>query len=302
MSCNLDLNKPGGIKVPLLITIWFWIIKVLCTTVGESAADWLNQDIGIGLGGTTGIMAAGLVLTLIGQFSVQNYIAWLYWLNVMLVSVVGTLVTDLLVDEVGVKLWVCIIIFSVLMLGTFFAWYKSEKTLSIHSINTTKRELFYWLAILFTFALGTAVGDEIAEGLGLGYWQALLVFAAAVASVAALYYLKALGEVLAFWITYILTRPLGASLGDLLSQDGSGGLGLGSGITSAIFLALIVIAVVYLQYSKIDAPTPEDEVQAAKEALAVKTRSTEEEEEEAKNEKKDVEEQIEDRARSAPQE
>jgi uncharacterized membrane-anchored protein len=266
MSCNLDLNKPGAIKVPIFITIWFWIIKVLCTTVGESAADWLNGKIGFGLGGTTGFMAGILLITFLAQLYVQKYLPWLYWLNVMMVSIVGTLVTDLLVDEVGVELWETIIVFFVLMVGTFGLWYQSEKTLSIHSINTLKREMFYWLAILFTFALGTAVGDEIAEGLGLGYWQALLVFTAAVVAVASLYYLKVLGEVLAFWLTYILTRPLGASLGDFLSQDDSSGLGLGPGITSVIFLALIVIAVAYITISKIDAPTPDDEAEAAKEA------------------------------------
>jgi len=264
--CNLDINKPGAIKVPVVITIWFWIIKVLCTTVGESAADWLNEGIGIGLGGTTGIMAAFLLITLVAQFWVQTYMPWLYWLNVILVSVVGTLVTDLLVDELDVELWVTIIVFAILMGGTFFAWYKSEKTLSIHSINTVKRELFYWSAILFTFALGTGVGDQIAEGLGLGYWQALLIFAAAVAVFVGLYYTKVIAEVPSFWIVYILTRPFGASLGDLLSADKEeGGLALGPGITSAIFLSLIVIAIVYLQYSKVDAASPEDEMEAAKE-------------------------------------
>jgi uncharacterized membrane-anchored protein len=149
------------------ITIWFWIIKVLlCTTVGESAADWLNTGLGVGLGGTTGIMAAGLMITLSAQFCVKKNMLWLYWLNAFLVSVVGTLLTDLLVDQVGVELWVCIIVFSVLMIGTFAAWYHSEKTLSIHSINAIKQELFYWCAILFTF--GTALGDYIAEGLALG--------------------------------------------------------------------------------------------------------------------------------------
>jgi len=140
MACCVDINKPGAIKVPVIITIWFWIIKVLCTTVGESVADWLNENIGLGLGLTTVVMALLFGVTLIAQFTVSKYVPVLYWLNVMLVSVVGTLVTDLLVDEVGVELWVCVIIFRVLMLATFGIWFYLEKTLCIHSINTMKRE------------------------------------------------------------------------------------------------------------------------------------------------------------------
>jgi len=269
------LNQPGHIKVPIVITIWFWIIKVLCTTVGESAADWLNETVGLGLGYTSLIMAAILIVSMAVQIYVEKYIPALYWWCVMLVSVVGTLVTDLLVDEAGVELWVCIVVFAVAMLGTFGIWYYMEKTLSIHSINTIKRELLYWSAILFTFALGTAAGDFIAEGLGLGYWGALGVFAAAVAFVAGVYYLHVfnvvhiLNEVSTFWIVYVLTRPLGASLGDLLSSDEEDGLGLGPGITSAIFIVLIVAAVAYLEYSKVDVPKEVDEVIATEEKVKV---------------------------------
>ena len=164
--------------------------------------------------------------------------------------------------------WECILLFSVLMLSTFGVWYYLEKTLSIHSINTLKRESLYWLAILFTFALGTAVGDGLAEKLGIGYWQSFLVFGGMIAIVYGLYLLRVFGDVLAFWLTYILTRPLGASLGDFLSQDSDvGGLGLGPGITSAIFLTLIILAVAYLQFSKVDTPSEEDVAAAEKEVV-----------------------------------
>ena len=177
----------------------------------------------------------------------------IYWLTVVLISVVGTLVTDNLMDNYGVALMTTTIIFALAMLATFAAWYASEKTLSIHSIYTTKREAFYWLTILFTFALGTAAGDLIAEGLNLGYWISALMFAAVIGTVTIAYYLFKLNAVLAFWIAYILTRPFGASLGDYLSQSRhAGGLGLGTMGTSAIFLIIILVLVIYLTKTRID--------------------------------------------------
>jgi uncharacterized membrane-anchored protein len=151
------------------------------------------------------------------------------------------------VDTFGVPLQVTTLIFALALLATFSAWYAAEKTLSIHTIYTTRRELFYWAAILFTFALGTAAGDLTAEGLGLGYANAAMIFGALIALVTAAYYVLGMNAILAFWIAYILTRPLGASLGDLLSQPtANGGLGLGTVATSAIFLVMILGLVVYM--------------------------------------------------------
>jgi len=233
-------------KVPE-VTLIFWVIKVLATTVGETAADLLNVDLGLGLTITSVIMAVLLIGALVVQFRLRKYTPAVYWLAVVLISVVGTLITDNLTDNLGVPLWITTIIFAVALAVTFTVWARSEKTLSIHSIFTTRRELFYWLAVLFTFALGTAAGDLVAEGLQLGFFVALLVFAAAIAVVTVAYFVFKLNAVLAFWIAYILTRPLGASTGDLLSQPlADGGLGLGTTGTSVLFLSVILTLVIVL--------------------------------------------------------
>jgi uncharacterized membrane-anchored protein len=243
-------------KVPEL-TIYFWIVKVLATTVGETAADFLNTHLNLGLTGTTVVMGALLIVVLVFQFKANKYIPGIYWLAVVLISVVGTLVTDNLVDNFGVALETTTVIFAVALAATFAAWFASEKTLSIHTIYTRRREAFYWLAILFTFALGTAAGDLVAEKLALGYGNSVFLFAAAIAVVAIAHYWLKLNAVLAFWIAYILTRPLGASSGDYLSQARSdGGLGLGTVGTSAIFLITILGVVVYLAISRRDQQRP----------------------------------------------
>jgi len=250
-------------KVPE-VTIYFWIIKVLCTTVGETAADFLNTHLNLGLTNTTYLMGSLLLITLFFQFRFRKYVPGIYWLAVVLLSVVGTQITDNLVDNFGVSLVTTTIIFSVALAAIFAAWYASEKTLSIHTIYTTRREAFYWLAILFTFALGTAAGDLTAERLNVGYLNSALLFAALIAVVTVAHYaVKALlaaehrrqasNAVLAFWLAYILTRPLGASIGDLLSQShDKGGLGLGTIGTSVIFLVTILSLVVYLTITRRD--------------------------------------------------
>ncbi|MCD9022780.1 COG4705 family protein [Cohnella silvisoli] len=244
-------------KVPE-VTIFFWIIKILATTVGETAADFLNTNLNLGLTNTTYVMSGLLIITLFFQFKSMKYVPAVYWLAVVLISVVGTLVTDNLVDNLGVSLETTTIIFTVALLVTFVAWYASQKTLSIHSIYTTKREAFYWLAILFTFALGTAAGDLAAEGLNLGYWVSALIFAGLIAAVTVAHYSFKLNAVLAFWIAYILTRPLGASIGDYLSQSSDeGGLGLGTVVTSAIFLVTILSLVIYLTKTRRDEIPPQ---------------------------------------------
>ena len=233
------------------VTVDFWLIKLMAVTVGETAADFLNSYFGLGLPVTSLIMSGLLIAALGVQFAQKQYTPWIYWVSVVLVSVVGTLITDNLVDNLGVTLEVSSILFATTLTATFAIWYGFEKSLSIHTIYTTRREIFYWLAILFTFALGTAAGDLAAEGLGLGYLQAGLIYGAIIAVVAFAYYVLKLNGIAAFWLAYILTRPMGASFGDLLSQPvPDGGLGFGTVITSLIFLASIAGLITYMTLSR----------------------------------------------------
>jgi uncharacterized membrane-anchored protein len=239
-------------KVPE-VTLYFWVIKVLCTTVGETASDYLSTNVGLGLTNTTFITGALLIATLLFQFRARKYVAGIYWLGIVLISVVGTQITDNLTDNAGVSLVTTTVAFSIALAAVFGAWFASERTLSIHTIFTTKRESFYWLAVLFTFALGTAAGDLTAERLNLGYPLSGVLFAGLIALVAAAHYRVNFNAVAAFWIAYILTRPLGASLGDLLSQPrAAGGLGLGTTTTSAIFLSAILVVVTFLSVTRRD--------------------------------------------------
>lgn len=239
-------------KVPQ-ITIYFWIIKILCTTVGETAADLLNENFNLGLTLTSIIMSVLLIIVLVFQFRANKYVPGIYWLAVVLISIVGTLITDNLTDNFGLPLTLTTIIFAVALILTFIIWYVSEHTLSVHEINTTKREAFYWLAILFTFALGTAAGDLLAESLNLGYALSAGIFAGAILLDWLAYKYLNFKAVPAFWVAYILTRPLGASIGDYLSQaPKDGGLGLGTVVTSVIFLSAILATVIYLSVTKKD--------------------------------------------------
>ena len=245
------MNRQVLNKVPE-VTIFFWIIKVLCTTVGESAADFLNVNLNWGLTATSIVTGVLFAVVLAVQMSLGRYVATVYWLTVVLVSVFGTLVTDNLTDNLGVPLETSTIVFSALLALVFLAWYISERTLSIHSIFTRRREAFYWLAILVTFALGTAAGDLVSEGLGVGYLGTGLLCAGLIAAMTIAWRLG-LDAVLAFWLAYILTRPLGASLGDFLTQPTTnGGLGLGVTVTSAIFFAAIASTIIYLSVRKPD--------------------------------------------------
>jgi uncharacterized membrane-anchored protein len=238
-------------KVPE-VTVIFWIIKVLATTVGETAADFLGVNLNLGEAVTALVMSGVLAAVLVVQFRLRRYVPGVYWLAVVLISIVGTLVSDLLVDNLGVPLWATTVVFAVSLAVTFLVWVRIEKTLSIHSIYTTGREAFYWLAVLFTFALGTAAGDLLAEQLNLGYLLSLGVFAGAIALVVVAYSVFKLNAVLSFWIAYVLTRPLGASTGDLRSQSSKdGGLGLGTTSTSVLFLSIILILVVLLSIRRL---------------------------------------------------
>jgi len=239
-------------KVPE-VTIYFWVIKVLATTVGETAADYLSTTLHLGLVATSFVMGAIFVIGLLVQLRTRAYVPAVYWAVVVFVSVVGTLVSDNLVDNLGIPLATTSIVFAVALAVVFGAWWLSERTLSVHTIVTTRRELFYWAAILFTFALGTSAGDLLSEATGLGYPLAVLAFASMIGLVALAYYGFKIDGVLAFWLAYILTRPLGASIGDLLSQaTKDGGLGLGTTVTSAAFLVTIVGLVIYLTLTRRD--------------------------------------------------
>jgi len=236
------------------ITIFFWIIKILATTVGETAADFLSEKLGLGLTVTSYVVGALLLIALLIQFiKIKKYVPASYWIAVVLMSIVGTLITDNLVDNLEIPLTTTTIAFSIALVAVFVLWYLSEKTLSVHTIFTAKRELFYWAAILFTFALGTAAGDLVAERLDVGYALSALMFAVCIGLIAILHFYFKMDAVLAFWAAYILTRPLGASIGDLLSQPTeAGGLGLGTVGTTAIFLTTILILVIYLSLTKKD--------------------------------------------------
>lgn len=241
-------------KVPE-VTLFFWIIKILCTTVGETFADYLIANLHLGLTRTTYLMGGLLVAALVFQFRLRKYQAGAYWMAVVLLSIVGTLITDNLTDNFGVSLVTSTIGFSILLAATFAAWNAREKTLSVHAINTTRREAFYWSAILFTFALGTAAGDLVAERLHLGYLLSALIFSGLIAAITVAHWRYKLNGVLAFWLAYILTRPLGASIGDFLSQPrDAGGLNLGTVGTSALFLVTILGLVIYLVVTKKDVP------------------------------------------------
>ncbi len=241
-------------KVPE-VTLYFWIIKIMCTTVGETAADYLNENLGFGLTNTTYVTGALLIVLLVGQFRARRYIPAMYWAVVVVISVFGTLITDNMTDGYNVPLTTSTPIFAVILAIVFGVWWWFERTLSIHTIFTTRREGFYWLAILFTFALGTAAGDLVAEKASLGYGVSIAIFGAVIAAIALAHYVLNLNAVLSFWLAYIMTRPLGASIGDFMSQHNNkyGGLGLGTTGTSYIFLACIFGLVVWLSITRRDA-------------------------------------------------
>ena len=233
-------------RVPA-VTVDFWIIKLMAVTMGETAADYLAVNLGLGLSVTSAIMTVFLLLAMAIQFAQKRYVPWSYWLTVVLISIVGTLVTDNLVDNFGVKLLTTTVVFTLALIATFMLWYRTEGTLSIHSIFTTRREAFYWLAILCTFALGTAAGDLVAEQFGLGYFSTGILFGMILISLAIGYFFLGLDATLGFWLAYIFTRPLGASFGDYLSQPADyGGVGLGTILTSLLFLTVILFIVIYM--------------------------------------------------------
>ena len=256
-------------KVPE-VTIYFWLIKVLCTTVGETFSDdllssWSGGDNASVSAQNTALLhltfvtAGVLAVALLIQFTRKRYIAPIYWLNVVLISVFGTQLTDNFEGNGAVpnNMVAITVVSATLVAIVFAAWWYVERTLSMHSIRTRRREAFYWLAVCATFAMGTAVGDLIAEKFSMGFLNTLLLFVAVIVVIAAVWRYTRANGVLMFWLAYIMTRPLGASTGDLLSQHGNQGLSLGVHVTSDIFLGLIVALVVFLQIKKPDLTPPE---------------------------------------------
>jgi len=229
------------------------VVKILSTTVGETAADFVAVDINIGLMVTTLLMGAITIVAIFWNFSMKRYFAPAYWFLIVMMSIEGTLITDVLVDDYGVSLITLDIIFTLMMSAGFYLWHKMEGTLSIHKITNSNREKFYWLIVLITFALGTGGGDSVSELLEFGYLNSLMLFGAIFLIAGGLFYVKILGGVTAFWIAFIVTRPIGASLGDLLIQaPKDGGMGISAGTINLVFFTIIIAAVAYLTISKID--------------------------------------------------
>jgi uncharacterized membrane-anchored protein len=233
------------------VTVFFWIIKLMTTGMGETTSDFLvqhlNRYLAVGLG------ALGLAIALILQLSVRRYIAWVYWLAVVMVAVFGTMAADVLHIVLGIPYFISTTFFAIVLTVILIAWYASEKTLSIHSIYTPRRELYYWATVMATFALGTAAGDLTARTLSLGYFLSSVVFAVIIAIPALAYWLLGMNEIFAFWFAYIVTRPLGASIADWMGWPHSvGGLGLGLGQISLAIAILVILLVGYLTITHVD--------------------------------------------------
>jgi uncharacterized membrane-anchored protein len=241
--------EPVAAKVPE-ITASFWVIKLLTTAMGEAASDYLLSTmsfVGLGLG------AAGFVFTLWFQFRTRRYNAFTYWAAVMMIAVFGTMAADTLHHQLGVSFGMSTLVCALAVAATLWAWYRVEHTLSIHSITTRRREVFYWLTVSFTFALGTAAGDLTASQLHFGFVGSIVLFAVVMAVPALGWWRFRLNSVVAFWWAYLITRPLGASVADWLSKPiKSGGVAYGDGSVAAILLAL---ALVLITFAAIRRPT-----------------------------------------------
>jgi uncharacterized membrane-anchored protein len=239
-------------KVPE-VTLFFWIVKALTTALGESTSDYLVHAMAPVAAVLIGFVAFCAALVI--QFRVRRYIAWAYWFAVAMVGVFGTMAADVLHVGFGVPYAVSTALFVVVLSAVFVTWYAVEKTLSIHSIRTPRRELFYWAAVVSTFAMGTAAGDMSAVTLRLGYFASGVLFAVLILVTAGGYWLFGLNSVFAFWFAYVLTRPVGASFADWFGKPrGLGGLGVGSGLVSVLLAVLIAGFVAYLAHTKIDTP------------------------------------------------
>lgn len=231
-------------KVPEITAI-FWITKLLTTAMGEATSDFLAKAIGPYLAVALGFVA--FVVSLALQFRARRYIPWIYWLCVAMVAIFGTMAADVLHKQFGIAYWLSTLFFMTTLTIIFTAWHRSEHTLSIHTITNPRREVFYWLTVMATFALGTAAGDWTANSLGLGYVTSGLVFAGMIAIPAIGHRLK-WNEVFMFWCAYIITRPLGASFADWFGKPAPAGRGLGDGIVSLILSILIILCIAYMTF------------------------------------------------------
>lgn len=253
-------SRTGFSKVPE-VTAFFWIVKALTTAMGESTSDFLVHAIVPEVAVVIGF--AAFCAALYTQFTKDRYVPWAYWTAVAMVGVFGTMAADVLHVGLGVPYIASTIFYAIVLALVFRTWYRVEGTLSIHSITTPRRELFYWAAVLATFALGTAAGDLTAITLGLGYFGSIVLFAAVIAIPAFGYFRAGMNSILAFWFAYVVTRPLGASVADWLAKS-SGGLGLGTGAVSLAFAAMIAALVYYLDRTGLDTPPDQSlEVPAA---------------------------------------
>lgn len=245
------MNKNNMLSKVPQITLFFWIIKILTTGMGEVTSDFLARSIEPVV--AVAISAVVLLITLIIQFSVKRYVAWIYWINVVMVSVFGTMAADVLHVGFGISYSASTIFFAIALAIVFTVWHLKEKTLSIHSIYTRRREVFYWLTVLTTFALGTAVGDMTASTMKLGYLYSGILFAGLFLIPVIAYKVFKLNEIFTFWFAYIVTRPLGASVADWMGAPvQNGGLGIGTGIVSLALTVIIFVLVGYMSISRKD--------------------------------------------------
>ena len=250
MNLGKLLTTEGLRKVPE-ITVFFWIIKLLTTAMGESTSDYLVHQMDPVLAVILG--AIGFAIAMVLQFRARKYIAWVYWLAVTMVAVFGTMAADVVHIVLGVPYWLSTASFALALTVIFIIWHKTERTLSIHSIFTPRREIFYWLAVVTTFALGTAAGDMTAITFGLGYLASGILFAVLFGIPLAAYGLLGAYEVGTFWAAYIFTRPLGASFADWFGRTpNSGGIGFGTGRTAVVLTTFIVLFVLYLTVTRRD--------------------------------------------------
>jgi len=248
VAATLDdgLLKPNRIAK---VTLDFWFVTLLVGTIGGTVADDLSFRLGFGISAAAWIMGTLLVMALILQFHQRRYVPWVYWTTILLISVVAALVSDEFAENLGTPLETVAAFFAIALMMSFALWSLWEETLSIHSIITTRREVFYWLAIFLTFAFATAAGDLVAEKLGLGYLETVALFAILAGLFWLAYRLK-LNSTFCFWPAYLLTHPLGNAFGNLLARHRSaGGLGLGTTATGLIFIACVILTVVYMTWS-----------------------------------------------------
>ncbi|TDD96284.1 COG4705 family protein [Flavobacterium cellulosilyticum] len=247
--------KKEAINRVASLGILFWIIKIFSTTVGETAADYVSVNLKFGLINTVILMGVITILVTIWNFKQKKYYPTSYWSLIVMMSIEGTLITDLLVEKSSVSLVTLDVVFTIAMVLLFYFWYKKEKTLSIHDINNDNREKFYWIIVLTTFALGTGVGDTVSEYFNVGYFYSLIIFGLIFIIAGVFYYFKIINAVLAFWIAFIVTRPIGDLLGDLFIQvPKDGGLGISVATINSVFFIVIIASVSYITISRYKKP------------------------------------------------